>query len=150
MQHEMIRLRSGEAAALNPIVEKFFRPMGDKMFALAEEGIRSGELVPVEPTQLLYAALGPNVFYFLSAPMMRLISEKDALEPDALAFRRKATIEFLGQAFFMDRAYGACVAARVLADTPMPELDESKMRHLRAPDIRIEPSATATAQVRNT
>jgi TetR/AcrR family transcriptional regulator len=94
--------------------------MRDKMFAVAEEGIRSGELIPVEPSQLLYAALGSNVFYFLSAPMIHLITETDPLQPAALELRRKAAIEFLGQAFFMDRAHGARVAARVLAETPMP------------------------------
>ena len=33
-----------------------------------------------------------------------------------------AVVEFLGQAVFIDRRHGAELAARVLADTPMPEL----------------------------
>jgi hypothetical protein len=96
--------------------------MGDKMFAVAEEGIRSGELISVECSQVIYAALGPNVFYFLSAPMMRMIGVlTDPFDPSALEFRRRAAIEFLGQSLFVDREYGAAVAARVLASTPMPE-----------------------------
>jgi TetR/AcrR family transcriptional regulator len=121
MQQEMIRLRRGEPNAAHPLVERLFRPLGNKMLSVAEEGIRSGELIQVEATQVTYAALGANVFYFLSAPMMRLIDGADPLEPAALEFRRKVAIEYLGQAIFVDREYGAAVAQRVLASTPMPE-----------------------------
>lgn len=125
MQQEMIRLRKGESNAMSPLVEKLFKPMVDKVFALANDGIGSGELIPVESSQLMYGALGPNVFYFLSAPMMRLIREDDAFDPSALAFRRKAAVEFLGQAIFTDRRHGEIVAARVLADTPMPQMNSA-------------------------
>jgi hypothetical protein len=55
--------------------------------------------------------------------MMRLIAEANPFEPSALKFRRRAAIEFLGQAIFTDRTRGVSIAARVLGDTPMPELD---------------------------
>jgi TetR/AcrR family transcriptional regulator len=71
---------------------------------------------------LIYAGLGANVFYFLSAPMTKWSQGFDPLEPAALDIRRKVAIEFLGQAIFMDRERGARVAARVLATTPMPEI----------------------------
>lgn len=121
MQQEMMRFRKGESSAMNPLVEKLFRPLADKMFAVAEEGIRSGELIPAESSQIIYAALGGNVFYFLSAPMMRLIGAANPFERSALEFRRKAAIEYLGQTIFVDREHGARAAARVLAATPMPE-----------------------------
>jgi TetR/AcrR family transcriptional regulator len=103
------------------LIELLFKPMGDRMLKVAEEGIGSGELIPVAPSQLIYATLGPNVFYFLSAPMMRLIVDEDPFDQSALEFRRKAAIEFLGLAIFMDREHGAAIAAKVLADTSMPE-----------------------------
>src|ERR1700721_824030 len=121
MQQEMIRLRKGEANALSPLVDKLFRPMGERMLAAAEEGIGSGELIPVASSHLIYATLGPNVFYFLSAPMMRLIADGDPFDPSALEFRRKAVVEYLGLAIFTDRGHGARLAERVLAETPMPE-----------------------------
>jgi len=121
LQQEMIRLRKGESAQISPLVEKLFKPMGERMLTVAEEGIRSGELISVEPSQVMYAVFGPNVFYYLSAPMMRLIAETDSFHPSALEFRRRAAIEFLGQALFIDRARGAVIAARILADTPMPQ-----------------------------
>ncbi len=60
------------------------------------EGIASGELIAAETTQIRFAALGANVFYFLSAPLMRLIQGDDPLESEALEFRRRAAIEYLG------------------------------------------------------
>jgi TetR/AcrR family transcriptional regulator len=127
MQQEMIRFRKGESNVISPLVEKLFRPLGEKMFGVAVEGIRSGELIPVESSQVMYAVLGPNVFYFLSAPMMRLIGvETDPFAPSALRFRRKAAIEYLGQALFVDRDYGAAVAARVLESMPMSEAPDTQ------------------------
>ena len=46
--------------------------------------------------------------------------------PEVLAARGAAVVEFLGQAIFTDRAHGAELAARVLADTPMPELPSTR------------------------
>jgi TetR/AcrR family transcriptional regulator len=122
MQQEMIRMTKGESNALSPIVETLFKPLGDKTRAVIEEGIHSGELVPVDSMQVMYAALGANVFYFLSAPMMRLMLSNDynPFERSALEFRRKAAIEYLAQTVFTDREHGRRAAARVLAATPMP------------------------------
>ena len=66
---------------------------------------------------MLYAGMGANIFYYLSAPLIGLALGFDPLERSALEFRRKAAIEYLGQAIFTDRAHGAEVAARVLAST---------------------------------
>jgi TetR/AcrR family transcriptional regulator len=120
MQQEMIRLHRGEANALSPLVEKVFRPLLEKMQQVLEEGIATGELIPVDPSQIRYAALGANIFYFLSAPLMRLIQGTDPRERGALEFRRDAAIQYLGQTLFVDREHGARVASRVLAATPMP------------------------------
>ncbi len=152
MQQEMIRLHRGEANALSPLVEKLFRPMAEKVFALAEEGIRSGELIPVESSQLIYAALGANVFYFLSAPMMQILVVADPFEPAALEFRRRAAVEFLGQAIFIDREHGARVAARVLAETPMPENivpPTDPFRDVRIEKANIDAGQTSAIEVRH-
>ena len=147
IQQEMIRLRKGQSNNVNPLIENLFKPLGDRMLAVVQEGIRSGELIPVEATQVTYSALGANVFYFLSAPMMRLIGAADPLERGALEFRRKVSVEFLGQALFIDRAHGAELAARVLADTPMPEHIEwpseySKTETIENHTINPAPSTT--------
>jgi TetR/AcrR family transcriptional regulator len=120
MQQEMIRLHRGEDNALSPLVERVFRPLLERMRQVLEEGIASGELIAADAAQIIYAALGANVFYFLSAPLMRMIQGADPLERGALAFRRAASIRYLGQALFVNREHGARSAARVLAATPIP------------------------------
>jgi TetR/AcrR family transcriptional regulator len=121
MQHEMIRLHRGEGNALTPLVDKLFRPLWLRMQVVVEEGVASGELIPAQWTQMIYAGLGANVFYFLSAPMTKLALGFDPLERSSLEFRRRAAIEYLGQAIFIDREHGAQLSARVLASTPMPK-----------------------------
>ena len=120
IQQEMVRLHQGEENRMARLAEQFFRPMWLKVQELLEEGIAAGELVRVDPQQIRYAALGANVFYFLSAPLTRLAFGVDSLERCALELRRKAAIEYLGQTIFIDREHGARVAARVLAAAPMP------------------------------
>jgi TetR/AcrR family transcriptional regulator len=126
MQQEMMRLHRGEPNALTPLVETLFRPLMARMQAVLDEGVASGELIAVDPSQIRYAALGANVFYYLSAPLMRMVLKTDPLAHGALEFRRQSTIEFLGQSIFRNRKHGASVAARVLAATPMPKSGKSK------------------------
>jgi TetR/AcrR family transcriptional regulator len=122
VQQEMVRLHMGETNRMARLAEKFFRPMWIGIHDILKDGIAAGELIAVDPQQIRYAALGANVFYFLTAPLTKLAFGTDPLEPCELNLRRRAAIEFLGQAIFLDREHGACVAARVLARTPMPEV----------------------------
>jgi TetR/AcrR family transcriptional regulator len=142
MHQEMVRLHRGEEHRMAGIAEKFFRPMWDKLQEVLEEGIASGELIRVDPAQMRYAALGANLFYFLSVPLTRLVIRIDPLERGVLELRRKATIEFLGQAIFIDREHGARVGARVLASTPMPEIHGIRQ-------LQQELSSNKTAEVRH-
>ena len=121
MQQEMIRLHKGEENALTPLAEKLFRPLWLRVKAVVEEGIAADELIPAEWSQIIYAGLGANVFYFLSAPVTKLTQGFDPLERSALEFRRKAAVEYLGQTIFVNRQHGAELARRVLAATPMPQ-----------------------------
>lgn len=121
MQQEMVRMRRGESKALPSMVENVFRPILDKLRAAVHDGIQSGELCPVDWLQVVYSALGANVLYFLSAPMMRLLLPFDPLAPAVIEARRKAAVQYLGNALFVDRAHGARLVKRVLADMPMPK-----------------------------
>jgi TetR/AcrR family transcriptional regulator len=127
MQQEMLRLRQGEENALTPLVEKVFQPMMGRIRELLAEGMRTRELIQVDEWQMIYAALGANVFYFLSGPVMGMMLGLDPFELKALKARRKAAVEYLGQAVFCDRKHGARVAGRVLASTPMPAVDRMRL-----------------------
>jgi TetR/AcrR family transcriptional regulator len=126
MQQEMIRLHKGEATELTILVKRIFAPLHAMFQSMVREGIASGELIEAEWLQIVLAALGPNVFYFLSAPVWRLIMPFEPFDPEVLRARRVALVEFLGKAVFQDRKHGAELAARVLGDTPMPAVAEFK------------------------
>jgi TetR/AcrR family transcriptional regulator len=127
MQQEMIRLHKGESDALGIIIKRLFAPLLTMFEALVREGIATGELIQADWLQFHLATLGANVFYFLSAPILGRVLPKDPLDVDVLRKRRKAIAEFLGQAIFMDRQHGAEIAARVLADTPMPAFEGDRL-----------------------
>jgi TetR/AcrR family transcriptional regulator len=132
IQQEMMRHHKGEAGVLSLIVERFFAPLQTAYRKVVHEGIASGELVKVDWMQIQLSAIGANVFYFLSAPVFRMIMPVEPLEAKALAARRKALVEYLGQTIFQDRRHGATIAARVLADTPMPDIKKNRLLSRRA------------------
>ena len=93
-----------------------------KLEEAIREGIQKGELCQVDWLQVVFSTLGANVMYFLSAPMMRLILPSDPFTRAAIEKRRKAAVQFLGSALFVDRAHGARLAKQVLAEMPMPKV----------------------------
>jgi TetR/AcrR family transcriptional regulator len=127
MQQEMIRMHKGESGALPIVIRRVFAPAMTMFQAMVREGLQSGELINADWLQIQLATLGANVFYFLSAPVWRILLPSEPFAPEALEFRRKAIVEFLGQAIFADRQRGAELAARVLADTPMPEINPDRL-----------------------
>ena len=126
MQQEMMRLHKGEEGELPVLAKRLFAPVHAMFQSMVREGIASGELIEAEWLQIVLAAIGANVFYFLSAPVWRHILPFEPLDPEALRARRVALVEFLGQALFQDRKHGAELAGKVLADTPMPETNKFK------------------------
>lgn len=122
MQQEMVRFREGQTDAMRILAKTAFQPMFLHVQAIVEEGIHSGELCDVDWMQMLYSALGANVFFFLSAPMVQLLMPHNPLEPSAIAARRRSAIEFLGHSIFVDRKHGSRLAWKVLAAVPMPKI----------------------------
>ena len=59
--------------------------------------------------------------------MMRLMLSFDPMENAAIESRRKAAVQFLGNALFVDRAHGARLARRVIADMPMPRTRNARV-----------------------
>jgi TetR/AcrR family transcriptional regulator len=121
MQQEMVRVRRGESEAMPVLVKNVFKPLMEKLQQAVHEGIEAGELCQMDWLQVVYSVLGANVLYFLSAPMMRLILPFDPVAPAAIESRRKTAVQFLGTTLFVDRAHGAKIAKRVLAEMPMPK-----------------------------
>jgi TetR/AcrR family transcriptional regulator len=127
MQQEMVRLRRGQSESVPLLAKQVFKPLLEKLREVVHEGIETGELCQVDWLQVVYSCMGANVFYFLTAPMMRLTLSFDPLEDAAIESRRKAAVQFLGNALFVDRAHGASLAKRVLADMPMPKVKNARV-----------------------
>jgi TetR/AcrR family transcriptional regulator len=126
MQQEMMRMHQGDPGAMAILVKRVFSPVRTMYESMVREGIASGELIEVDWLQLHLASLGANVFYFLVAPVWRMLLPFEPFAPEVLAERRKSLVEFLGQAVFVDRARGAELAAKVIADSPMPEMSAER------------------------
>jgi TetR/AcrR family transcriptional regulator len=126
MQQEMMRLHKGEEGLLPILVQRVFAPLHAMYQSLVREGIASGEIIEADWLQIALLALGANVFYFLSAPVWRLVLKFEPFDEKELRARRAAMVELLGKAIFTDRKRGSELAARVLADTPMPDVTDFK------------------------
>jgi TetR/AcrR family transcriptional regulator len=127
MQQEMVRVRLGESEAMPLLMEKLFKPLIEKLQNTVREGVKAGELCEMDWLQVMYSMFGANVFYFLSAPMMRLAMPFDPFDIKAIESRRKASVRFLGNALFVDRAHGTRLAKRTLADMPMPQIKNFRL-----------------------
>jgi TetR/AcrR family transcriptional regulator len=125
MQQEMVRFHRGESESLPRLAQVVFQPVMQRALEAVCEGIKSGELCSVDPLQVIYSAFGANVFYFLSAPIMRLTAQFEPYDPAVVAERRNTAIQFLGSALFVDRKHGADVATHVLQSVPMPEVKKN-------------------------
>jgi TetR/AcrR family transcriptional regulator len=130
MQQEMVRFQRGEGGSMPLFVQSAFEPLIEKLREAVEEGTRSGELCEVDWLQVVYSMLGANVFYFLSAPLMQLALPFKLFDIDALKSRRKAAVQFLAKGLFTDRAHGAKLANRVLAEMPMPQIKNFHLRRM--------------------
>jgi TetR/AcrR family transcriptional regulator len=123
MQQEMVRFHHGKSTSIPLLASKAFAPLLKKMQAAVQGGIRAGELCDIDWMQVMYSSYGSNVFYFMSAPMMCLSLSFEPFDPATIEFRRKAAVQFLGNALFVDRAHGARLVRRVLAAMPMPAIE---------------------------
>lgn len=131
LQQEMIRMHKGESGAMPILIQRVFAPAMSMYQAMVREGIESGELIQVDWLQIHLATLGANVFYFLSAPVWRILQEGEPFSEGKLRERRTAVVQFLGQALFQDRQRGTDLAAKVLGDSPMPEVDVERLLRWR-------------------
>ena len=126
MQQEMMRMHQGDPGAMAILIKRVFSPIRTMYESMVREGIASGELIDVDWLQLHLSALGANVFYFLVAPVWRMLLRVKPFAPEVLAERRRAIVKFLGQAIFVDRARGAELAEKVIADSPLPEMSAER------------------------
>lgn len=98
VQGEM--MSAGRMPQLERIVKQYFRPLFRHLAEVLKQGQTSGEFRAVDPLQFVPSMIAIIVFYFTSAPVMRLMSGQDPLAPERLAARRAAMLDFISAALF--------------------------------------------------
>jgi hypothetical protein len=64
------------------------------------EGIQRGEFRPVNPLDFLPSVVGMIIFYFSSAPLMKMVVKIDPLSAERIRERRAFVLEFISAALF--------------------------------------------------
>jgi TetR/AcrR family transcriptional regulator len=100
VQGEMMRARRGSTPQFERMVKQYFRPLFSKVAAVLRDGQVSGEFRQVDPMQFIPSMIAVIVFYFSSAPVMRMMTGADPLDPERLAQRRAAVLDFISAALF--------------------------------------------------
>jgi TetR/AcrR family transcriptional regulator len=101
VQGEMMRAGRRGAPHLERIAKQYFQPLFGKLAELLEQGAQMGEFRRVEPLDFIPSMIALIVFYFTSAPAMRILSGDDPLAPARLAQRRAAVLDFISAALFV-------------------------------------------------
>src|SRR5262245_36312601 len=95
VQREMMRAGRGGSPHIRRLVDRFLRPVEQKLVEAIHLGIASGEFRQVDPLQFLLSMVAMNVFYFGSAPVIAVITGRDPLSPELVAARRNAVLDFI-------------------------------------------------------
>jgi len=101
VQEEMMRAGQGGTGQLERVVRQYFRPLFGKLAALLKEGKDAGEFRAVDPLHFIPSMISVIIFYFNSAPVMRLMRGGDPLSPERLQERRAAVLDFISAALFL-------------------------------------------------
>jgi TetR/AcrR family transcriptional regulator len=100
VQGEMMGAGRGRANHLERIVKKYFRPLFGRVAEVLKRGQAAGDFRPVDPMHFVPSMIAVIVFYFTSAPVMRLMSGKDPMSAERVAARRAAVLDFISAALF--------------------------------------------------
>ncbi|MBO0911831.1 MAG: TetR family transcriptional regulator [Acidobacteria bacterium] len=99
VQAEFLRA-SREPSRLRRVARQYFRPVFRELSVLLEEGREAGDFHPVDPVQFIPSMIAVIVFYFSTAPIMKVVAGFDPLSSRRLAERRAAVIDFISAALF--------------------------------------------------
>jgi len=100
VQAEMTRAGRGSGNHLGPIVRKYFHPLFSRVAGILKAGQAAGEFRAVDPLQFVPSMIAVIVFYFTSAPAMRVMTGKDPMTSERVAKRRAAVLDFISAALF--------------------------------------------------
>lgn len=101
VQGEMMNARRTHSKHVERIVRQYFRPLFGRVADVIRQGVSAGEFRPVDPLQFVPTVISSIVFYFINAPVMRMMTGSDPLSPKRVAARRAAVLDFISHALFL-------------------------------------------------
>lgn len=115
IQQELSHARNtGETSSdFRAISTAHFIPLQRAGLGVVQAGTASGEFRQIESAGVLSTILGMNVFYFISAPMMRMIRGIDPFSPQCIRGHITTSLDFIGASLFTDRDYGIKLAKKI-------------------------------------
>jgi TetR/AcrR family transcriptional regulator len=102
VQGEMMGVGRGRTNHLEQIVKKYFRPLFGRIAEVLKKGQVTGDFRPVDPLHFIPSMIAVIVFYFTSAPVMRLMIGTDPMSPDRIAARRAAVLDLISASLFQE------------------------------------------------
>ncbi|HEY4052681.1 MAG TPA: TetR/AcrR family transcriptional regulator [Terriglobales bacterium] len=94
-------LRAGrDSSQIEHIATDYFRPVFSQISALLQEGIESGDFRPVDPLHFIPSMVSVIVFYFTTAPVVKVMTGVDPMSQAQIAERRAAVLDFISAALF--------------------------------------------------
>jgi TetR/AcrR family transcriptional regulator len=100
VQMELVRAGHG-SPHLQRIAKRYFQPLYMKLGGVLQEGIASGDFRPINAQQFIPSMVALVVFYFISAPVLKVVSGSNPLSPAKIAERRAAVLDFISSALFV-------------------------------------------------
>ena len=104
VQGEMSQAVRQHAPHFERIVRVYFRPLFQRLAEVLQKGQERGEFRAVNPLHFIPSMISIIVFYFTSAPVLRLMLKADPMAPERVAERRAAVLDFIAAALFTQPA----------------------------------------------
>lgn len=98
--HAEFLTASKDPSRLRGVAKRYFRPVFAELAKLLQEGAECGDFRRVDPMQFIPSMISIIVFYFTTAPIMKVVTGFDPMSPERMAERRTATVDFISAALF--------------------------------------------------
>jgi TetR/AcrR family transcriptional regulator len=83
------------------VVRKYFAARAQALGEVIGRGVREGEFRDVDPFQTSVSIVSLIVFYFSSAPVLKMLGHEDAYSPAYLERRKREVLDFIRHAIFI-------------------------------------------------
>jgi TetR/AcrR family transcriptional regulator len=101
VQAEFLRAGHGDPSRLERLAKQYFQPVFQDLSALLKQGAQSGDFRQINPLHFIPSMISVIVFYFNTAPVMKIMVAGDPMSAARLAERRAAVLDFISAALFM-------------------------------------------------